>query len=60
MEGTAGHRCVALLGGTGGHCWAHVGALLSTGGALLGTGWWNWWALICGTDVALMGTGTWH
>ncbi|CAI9582105.1 unnamed protein product, partial [Staurois parvus] len=53
VGGTAGHRWVALLGGTGGctvghrwvHCWAQVG----------GTGGWHCWApiiraLIIGAD----------
>ncbi|CAI9537801.1 unnamed protein product, partial [Staurois parvus] len=56
--GTAGHRCVALLG-TGGctaghrrvHCWAQVGRTAghrwvhcwAQVGALLGTGGRNWW-----------------
>ncbi|CAI9571339.1 unnamed protein product, partial [Staurois parvus] len=47
----SGHRCVALLGGTGEctaehrrvHCWAQVGTLL-------GTGCWNWWVALLGTD----------
>ncbi|CAI9578718.1 unnamed protein product, partial [Staurois parvus] len=49
--GTSGHRCLALLGGTGWctakhrrvHCWAQVGALLGTGG-------WIWWVALLGTD----------
>ncbi|CAI9583930.1 unnamed protein product [Staurois parvus] len=66
MGGTAGHRCVALLGGHSWvHCWAQEGALLGTGGrtnrhrwvhcwaqvgALLGTGGRNWWVALLGTN----------
>ncbi|CAI9590642.1 unnamed protein product, partial [Staurois parvus] len=41
--GTSGHRCVTLQWHRWVHCWAQVGALLGTGG-------WNLWVALLGTD----------